>query len=458
MIINWTDTLLPNTTYQFNFGKAIVDLNEGNINSDLVYVFSTGDYIDSLSITGRLLSAADNQPVKESAILIYRGMADSLPTKSPPDYFTLTDDNGDFQLKYLPEGNFKIFALKEENSNYLYNGPPEMIAFLEERVSSSSNDSTGLILLRSFIEKDTSQYISSQKGTDYGYYEMIFNVPTKNPEVKFYDPETEEEIEAISLLNDTKDTLKSWVILPKYDNFEEAEIYISDDTTFADTAIWYFETNPKYKEKAELKITSNAARSKLDLEKTFALDFNNPLAEMDTTLISILEDSVQVYPTELRQGSLNRKLLVDYPFRADAKYIFRAEPGAFKDVFDTYSDSVVILFGLRDAEFYGSLTLAIAATEDNDPSEPKILQVLNSEGKILKEKTYSENLQITFPRMSPGKYKLKVIFDKNGNGKWDTGVYRKKIQPERQSFYTEEIEVRSNWEFEVEWTPTSPVD
>ena len=458
LIITWSDTLLPNTTYQFNFGQAVVDVNEGNINTDLVYVFSTGDYIDSLSISGQVVSSKTNAPSEATAVMIYRGEADSLPATGPPDYFTLTDTAGNFKIKYLPEGDFKIFSLKEESINYIYNGPPEQIGFYDGRVYSSLNDSTDLILIPAFIEKDTSQYIVSQKETDYGYYEIAFNISTKNPDVQFYDTETDEKLEAISQINTARDTIKSWVILPDRDNFEEAVVYIRDDTTFADTAFWYIETNPRYREKAELKITSNTTANKLDLEKSLTFDFNNPIVDIDTSLISFLEDSIQIFPDEFKRLNLNRQISVAYPYKASSNYIFRAKPGAFIDVYGIYSDSISILFNLRDSEFYGSLSVAILAADKNNANENKILQVLNSEGKVIASRTYTTNLETTFTRVIPGKYKIQVIFDENDNGIWDTGVYNKKIQPERLSFYPEEIEVRSNWEFEVEWTPITPFD
>src|SRR5690606_7297541 len=300
----------------------VVDVNEGNINTDLVYVFSTGDYIDSLSISGQVVSSKTNAPSEATAVMIYRGEADSLPATGPPDYFTLTDTAGNFKIKYLPEGDFKIFSLKEESINYIYNGPPEQIGFYDGRVYSSLNDSTDLILIPAFIEKDTSQYIVSQKETDYGYYEIAFNISTKNPDVQFYDTETDEKLEAISQINTAQDTIKSWVILPDRDNFEEAVVYIRDDTTFADTAFWYIETNPRYREKAELKITSNTTANKLDLEKSLTFDFNNPIVDIDTSLISFLEDSIQIFPDEFKRLNLNRQISVAYPYKASSNYIF----------------------------------------------------------------------------------------------------------------------------------------
>lgn len=453
LIVNWQDTLQENATYQFNFGSALVDINEGNPKSDLVYVFSTGDYIDSLMVTGSVVDVLDNNPLPGAAVMLYKGEADSLPITGAPDYYSITDEAGNFKIKYLPEGDFKIFALHEEQKNYMYNGPPEKIGFLEERVLSSLNDTTDLILLRAFIEKDTSQYVVSRKETDFGYYEMAFNIPVEDPEISFMDVETEESLETINLITAGRDTLKSWVMFPDRDNFEEAAVLFRDDTTFIDTAYWYIESNPRYKQKAELKITSNTSRNKIDLEKAFTFDFNNPIIEVDTSLIYLMEDSVRVFPDEFKQHSNNRKMSIPFAFKAASRYSLKADPGAFKDIFGLYSDSLSIQFSLQEEDFYGSLSVTISPADNNDPNETKILQLMDSKGTVISERSYTNQLSFTFKRLSPGKYNLKVIFDKNGNGKWDTGVYRDKVQAEALSIYPEEIEVRSNWEFDVEWTP-----
>ena len=456
LIIKWNDTLQTNATYQFNFGSAVVDVNEGNATSDLVYVFSTGDYIDSLMIAGSVIDVMDNNPLAGAAVMLYKGEADSLPVTGPPDYYTITDEAGNFKLKYLPEGDFKIFALKEEQKNYMYNGPPEKIGFLEERVSSSLNDTTDLISLRAFIEKDTNQYVASRKETDYGYYEMVFNIPVIDPTISFVDVETHVVLEAISVITTGRDTLKSWVTFPDSEDFDEAAVYFREDTTFIDTAYWYIESNPRYKQKAELKITSNTSRNKLDLEKAFSLDFNNPVVEMDTSLVYFLEDSIRVSPVGYEWFNNDRKILFSYPFKAASRYFFKGDPGAFKDVFGLYSDTISIRFSLQEDEYYGSLSVSIQPDENNDPAETKILQLMDSKGTVISEKNYTTQLSFTFNRLNPGKYSLKVIFDENDNGKWDTGVYRDKIQAEVLSLYPEEIEVRSNWEFDVDWTPIIP--
>lgn len=458
LIINWEDTLQANATYQFNFGNAVVDVNEGNPNDDLIYVFSTGSYIDSLLIAGQVVNSIDNTPMAGAAVMIYKEEADSLPMTQRPDYFAMTNDEGLFKIKYLPDGDFKIFVLKEEQRNYKYNGPPEIIGFLEERIESSLNDTTDLLLIPAFLEEDTNQFISSRKETDYGYYLLVFNKPVTQPEVSFIDVETNQTLDAIQVLSPKKDSLKAWVRLPKREDLDEIAVYINDGKTLTDTTFWYIEENPKYKEKSELKVTSNITGNKLNINSLLSLNFNHPIEKIDTAHMFFTIDSIPTSLTHIEKDLNDRKLIFHYDFKPQTQYKFEAHPGAFTDFFGVTNDSIFLNFSLRDADYYGSLSVKIIAPQNNNPEVQKILQFMNDKDAVLKERIYNENFSETFKLLAPGKYKMKVIFDENGNGKWDTGIYRDKIQPEKMSIYPDEIEIRSNWELDLEWTPTTPFD
>jgi len=458
LIVTWEDTLAQNTTYQFNFGKSIVDLNEGNIKTDMIFVFATGPRLDSLSIQGQVVQVADNTPLAESAVMIYQNDLDSLPLTTPPEYFAITDENGFFKLQYLPEGRYKVFGLKEENGNYIYDGPPENIAFQDSLENATLNDSVPQVLLASFIEQDTSQYIATTNSTDYGYYELIFNVPTKDLSIEFFELPGEQKIESRSFLNTGKDTLKNWVLLPERNNLEEVLVIVNDPGSFSDSLYWYIETDPKFKQKAELKISSNTTREKIDLNREFTLDFNNPIVEADTSLVHFLEDSVLVYPHKFERSGINRKIKVFYDFKKESNYIFKASPGAFKDIFEAYNDSISIPFTLQEIDYYGHLIVDINIPDSLNQPGSKILQLLNKDNRVLEELSFDKAISKEFRQLDPDEYILKVIFDTNENGKWDTGNYSMHIQPEKVSFYPEEIKIRSNWEFEVEWVPTTPFD
>ena len=133
--INLNTDLIPNTTYTLNFGDAIVDNNEGNILSNYEFVFSTGDIIDSLSYSGVVLNAFDNKPVEGVVVMLYDKLHDSIPYLQIPLYANRTNEEGHFQLNNLRADTFKVFALDDENNNYLYDRPgEEAIAFLDDYI------------------------------------------------------------------------------------------------------------------------------------------------------------------------------------------------------------------------------------------------------------------------------------------------------------------------------------
>ncbi len=458
LTITWQDTLQPNTTYQFNFGTAISDVNEGNEKDDLIYVFSTGSYIDSLAVLGRVVNAKTNEPVPKASVMLYTENLDSLPLTVNPNYFGVTDEEGYFAVRYLPDASYKIFSLFEESKNYRYNGPPEIIAFQDSLVQSSLNDSVPQMTLAAFTEKDTSQYIASEKGVDYGYYELVFNRPTENLTVDFVESETGEKLEATKLLNPGRDTLKNWVKLPERDDLEEILVMVEDGDVIGDTLYWYIETDEKFKEKPKLQLKTNTSQQKMDLNTVFSIRFNTPIVEQDTSLVFFLEDSVEVYPNRIEMKDLNRTALLHYTFNRESQYIFKAYAGAFRGFFGAYNDTVSIPFSLQDSEFYGSLNVDVEMPDSIANDGPKILQFLSGDEKVLREDPFENEISTTYTQLQPGEYKLKVIFDANNNGEYDTGNYAKKIQPEKVSIYPEPIDIRSNWEFDVEWTPTTPFD
>ncbi len=457
--VTWEEDMLPGTTYQFNFGEAIKDFTEGNVNDTLIYVCSTGDYIDSLSIHGSVFDALSNEPVPKVKVMLYRQWEDSLPYTTPPDYLAITNERGEFNARFLPPDTFKLFALEESSSNYKYDGPPERIAFLDYFIISTYRDSLDEHVFALFEEADTSQYIKDVVSKDYGYYEVIFNLPAEEVGIRFLNPESEieEEIEAVSILNSSRDTLKNWLNLSDYEEIEEITVILRESDRMADTSDWYLETDPKFRDKPKLKITSSASGGNIDPKKPVSIRFNYPLERMDTTLIKLIEDSVEVSDVRYELSNVRRRLDIHYPFRKDAGYELIAEEGAFKDIYGKFSDSLGYAFGSHPDEYYGSLRIKIML--DKPVKEGHFIAILhdsneNEVGRLATRKSTRFKLN----KLPPGKYKLMGIYDRNDNGEWDTGIHRERLQPERQAFYSEDIDVRSNWDLDVDWIPSTPFD
>ena len=135
IIIDIEEELRPNTTYNLFFGDAIRDITEGNPIENFQFVFSTGDYVDSLSLGGTVVNAFTLQPEEGVSVMLYENPYDSIPYKERPVYFSRTSKEGQFLISNMREGSYLLFALKDNNANYLFDLPDEMIAFSDSLVS-----------------------------------------------------------------------------------------------------------------------------------------------------------------------------------------------------------------------------------------------------------------------------------------------------------------------------------
>lgn len=148
------DTLQENTTYTFNFADAVRDINERNFIEDFQYVVSTGSYLDSLQLTGRLIDAETGRLDSNVAVMMYRDLTDSIVSKEKPVYYAKTKNDGTFRFKNVAPGTYKIFALKEEDRDLQYNQPSEMIAFVEAPIVLKERNLADVNLLL-FMEQDS---------------------------------------------------------------------------------------------------------------------------------------------------------------------------------------------------------------------------------------------------------------------------------------------------------------
>jgi hypothetical protein len=149
--IKLKDSLLPNTTYSIQFGKAIKDINEGNILNNFTYVFSTGNTIDSLSVDGKVILAETGLVDSTISVLLYRNTNDTAVQKTKPDYLARLKGDGSFHFNNLPPGNFKIYALKDGDGNKNYSLKTELFAFLDNDINIPSENAD--ITLYAFEEE-----------------------------------------------------------------------------------------------------------------------------------------------------------------------------------------------------------------------------------------------------------------------------------------------------------------
>jgi hypothetical protein len=479
VIVEFDEELKKNTTYNIFFGEAIVDLTENNPTSNFQYVFSTGNVLDSLSIKGRVFDAFDLTTIKDNNVMLYLDNNDTIPFDSlplmvRPYYLTKTNEQGEFKLNNLPYQPFKIFALFDQNSNMIFDQPNEKIAFIDSliypqfmqpiKLDTSLTDTLALDTVRVdqqenidlemylFQEQDSVQRFLKASLAKENQLNLIFKRPTSNPKV--YPLNIPDGIDwSIVEINQTNDTLIYW--LQNIDQ-DSITIEISDNEEILDTVKVALKKNlrgrkQKDDEEKEIPIALkiNDDGKILKLNKNPKLLFNYPVRSYDFSKITFFKsDSVPIgVEFYFIDPGINRNLSITHEWEPATSYKMIIPDSVFFDIYGHSHDSIRINYKTKSIEEYGNLFVDIQISPS---SHNHIIQLFNKD-KIIKEIHLAENERITFEYLDPGTYVLKVIYDMNNNGEWDTGDYKYNIQPEKVDFFPNEITIRANWDVEEIW-------
>ncbi|WP_212923042.1 Ig-like domain-containing protein [Capnocytophaga cynodegmi] len=440
--ISILDTLKPNTTYVLNFGSSIQDYNEGNPYSDFKYVFSTGNFVDSLKIKGKIKDAYKPKPDNFVTIMLYEyneNYKDSLVYKDKPTYVTNTLDSLEtFELNYLRKGKYILVALKDKNSNYRFDQKEDKIAFWNEPISVEDIDTLPSYELTLFKEilnyKPARPTQVSENRISFG-----FEGSTDSVQIKPISP-VKGDFKYIISKEPKKDTLNFWFSPKQSDSL----LFVVQKSQKIDT----FKVRLKNMKPDSLLI-SNSFSGELPMGKNFAWKSNIPILKVDTTKIKVFDkDSLQLpFKTKLDKDKLEYSLLFDKKY--NTSYRIEALPEAITDFFGNTNDTLRVNLKTKKLEDYSILKLTIK----KELQFPVILQLTNEKGDKTESELYFETAQkeYVFENINPGKYKIRIIEDKNKNKIWDTGNFLKRIQPERILYYPNLVELRANWEVEEVW-------
>ena len=435
--IRFTDTLKANTTYTFNFGNSIQDNNEGNSLTNFKYVFSTGNYIDSLYTSGVVKDAYKKDFDKNINVLLYKvdsTYTDSIIFKKKPTYVANTVDSTLFDMTNMAKGKYVLIALKDISNNYLFNPREDKIAFYDDiiQLPQDSLIEKPLVLFKETAAFKLARPKQVNKGKIlFGYegnatsmnIELLSNVPNDFKSILKFEPQ--------------KDTLNYWHSAIKNDSLV---FTISKETTIDTVTVFL-----RNKVTDSLKINSNI-KAILDLRDTLTLTTNNPVKRIDTSMISFLtKDSVQVPFRQITSKKTN-----DIQFVFDKKYKesyhMRLLPKAFTDIYETHNDTLNYRFKTKELEDYGSITLNI-----NNLSDSGILiELLTEKNSVIVDRKTVQNGLVKFDLLPPGNYLIRAIIDTNSNLKWDTGNFLLKQQPEKVIYHPVTFKISANWHLPAE--------
>ncbi len=435
------EVLRPEATYTINFGEAVRDFTEGNAVPDLRFVFSTGNFIDSLEVNGKIVDALTGEPSKDVLMMLYDNLSDTVVRTERPFYFAKTGEDGQFKIGNVKSDTFKIFALFDSNLNYLYDQESELIGFSENNIILNGDSNLILPTIRLFHENPPLKII--EKKAQSGLVKLTFNQQPR--EIEFEVPEDLEKISHEYEL----DTIKVWY---DWEGTEEWQLFINRDTSFFDTIEVKTVGKETFLKKRKLKPLVNQRKvAKINPTKFFSIELNHPIAIVDTAKINFLEDSVSM-PIKPEISFDQRELTFKYRWKEDSLYQVQILPNALTDIYGLMNaDTIIRDFKAAMLKDFGNMLMAINGL---DSLNHYVIQLYSENNSILVKEFQikdSKEFKTNLNTLSPGKYEIKIITDLNENGRWDTGDYDKKLQPE-PIFTIKTKDLRANWDIEEEIT------
>ena len=430
------DTLKENSTYIFDFGNSVQDNNESNTLERFKYVFSTGTYIDSLTLEGSVKNSFKSEDLKNIKLLLYRldsSYSDSAVYKRKPDYVTSSLDTSNYKFSNLRKGNYLLVALDDKRSDYLFNPKTDEIGFLKDTIT-LPRDSIVKNIISIFKEEIPYKF---KRGKEISKGQLILGYEGKATKINIETlSAVPDNFQTITFPEKDKDTINLWHTPIERDSL----IFKVNNNGISDTII----IKLRKKEIDSLKV-SRQTIGVLDYKDTLFLSTNNPIIKIDTTKINFIDtDTINILYTPYISKKENK---IGFIFQKKFKktYKLNVYPNALTDIFNTSNDTIISQFKTRSLEDYGEITLDVKNTKKT----PVIIQLTDLNDKTIAQETTSVSKNISFKYLNPNRYKIRIIYDINNNGKWDTGNYLAKKQPELVEYLPEIQEVRANWQLPI---------
>ncbi len=444
--VKFYEPLQENTTYTINFGSGIQDNNEGNKLENFSYTFSTGDKIDSLQIAGQVKQSLERSKLSTAVVSLYKlekdsKGQDSVNLKGKPYYISRVDTAGRFSLDHLHEGNFRLIAFNDLNSDLILNPEKEIAGFSTEIVNPKNAKQYDLVL--SPLKQQYRAVGAEQDGQ--GVIKVKFKGNPKEvtitplekdfPPVRINHPNYADSLYIYFNNNDLKTENKRARLkfLTQYKEKTDTLSALYDTTT-----------------KTELALA--AVEKEITPSNYFTLKSSNYITQTDNSKIEVYKnkDSKNKEPVafETEIDSTNAKNVnIKFPIAFDSEYQIRINAKAFKDFLgNENSDTLTYTITTKKQSDYGNLNIRI----QNKPAFKFFFQLLTEKYQVV-ESIYGENETFEFKNLKPGKYLVRILVDENNNGVWDPADLETFTPAEKTYIYPQPIDVRAFWNINEVW-------
>lgn len=471
LLIQFADSLRANTTYTIDFGDAVCDYTEKNPIHGFSFGFSTGPTIDTLETTGVVLDAENLKPLKGIIVGIHEDLSDTAFTKHPFLRIARTDSAGHYRISNMHAGTYRLYAVEEMSRDYRLT-PGEAVAFAEQTITVTAPDTTASDSLvhgdTLYLFKPQQQRLYLQRTTRDEQHRICIafsaapdSLPTIRPLL--------DSLNYNAYYSKANDTVTLWLldsasIRPDSLYFEVRyrrtdSVYHLEWTTDTILARWRAprlsakaqEAQERNRRNRRLGLKSNAKKS-FEIYDTLCLVAAAPLAVIREEAIHLYErkdKDTTLYPvpfTLAPHDTLPLQLQLIASLDPGKKYELRLDSAALEDVYGVTHVKGSYPLTLKTLEDYSTIRVKI------EPFDPRMrIQVLNAKEKVLREQS-AEPDGALFRFLKPDTYYLRMYRDDNGDGKWTTGSWEDKRQPEKVYTNSTKIQTKSNWDFEETWT------
>lgn len=510
IIVNLEDTLKPQTTYTIDFSDAIEDNNEGNPLYDFAFTFSTGSKIDSMVVSGTLLNAADLEPVKGMLVGLHANLADSAFTTLPFERVGRTDSRGRFSIRGVAPGSYRIYGLMDADQNYFFSQPVENIAYndslvlptCEQRMRQDTMWIDTLtydtiitrqythflpddVLLLGFKEQQPprARRLAKSERPVPNRFTLCFTAPDDTlPCLRGLNFDADDAF-IIEKPTGRIDTLEYWIkdsLIYLKDTLQMELTYLYTDTLnqlvpTTDTLRLVSKVKPKTEEEkakereekekkrkkrrkkgekedlveTEFLAVDVYAPSSLDIYDYLTLTFTEPVARIDTSAFHLRQKVDTLWndiPFDFQQDTADiKKFNIFADWEPGESYALEIDSTAIHGLYGLFTDKVKKEFAAKRLEDYGQIFFDVTGADSL-----AFVELLDAQDNVLRTVPVT-NGRADFYYLAPAKYGARLINDANGNGRWDTGNYAEKRQPESVYYYWQVIELKANFDLRQSW-------
>lgn len=425
------EELYENTTYTINMGESIVDYTVGNPMSNFTYVFSTGAYLDSLSVSGKVTDDFTGEPQENLLVSLYADLQDSAVYKQRPLYFTRTDEQGRFRIKNIRKDSFNIFALDDKNLNFYKDQESEKIGFYDDAFFLDSIKNN--IQIGVFAPEPALRIIS--KTQTKGEVKLTVN----------------KELDSLQIIADTstailppfytQDTVYIW-----HKNSSEQEITLDPDGLADSITLAAYADSTLAKKANRYALTNVSKASPMSPYDSLTIKCNAPILSLNEELIAVYDTAQQKMEMSIHRTDKDPRI-----FKIKARWIegenheLEILPEAIETNLGIRKDTIKQTFGVNLKKTLGEIAFQL---DSLNKDVWYVVEFSQGANKIIRLVKNTSSYSVTLSGLKPGKYTVRVTEDLNKNGRWDPGDFFTRRKSER--WISKDLEsLKPNWTLDV---------